>query len=373
MEKNVFLEGYWVTNLGDDLFVKIICERYPKSNFFIESEIEHKKVFKEIKNLTAYDKNYNLIYKIKQKFFHKYFKNSIFFKYYHKIPIYVEIGGSIFMMPTNIKEKRAINKRKNVRKIASKYLIIGSNFGPFYFDEQLKEYSGFFETLDGIVFRDRYSKNLFKGNNIQVASDVVFNLDIDKYISKNKSNNVIISIIDVFQKNRKINKESLYYEDYLINNIVNLIEQGNQITLMSFCEKEGDVIAAKRILSKVPALYQDKVNIYNHSDIEDSLVLLGEASKIIATRFHAMILGWLLKKPTFVISYSDKTINVIDDIYPEQSYIQIDKIPLKEKNIGEGNFTVITEEKLKNAINSSRKQFQFLDEILLEQKNNFEI
>lgn len=31
---NILTSGYWNSNLGDDLFLKILSERYPSHNFF---------------------------------------------------------------------------------------------------------------------------------------------------------------------------------------------------------------------------------------------------------------------------------------------------------------------------------------------------
>ena len=48
-----------------------------------------------------------------------------------------------------------------------------------------------------------------------------------------------------------------------------------------------------------------------------------------------MILGWLFQKPQLVVTYSDKTKNVIDDCFPEQYAVptkmlaQIDATNLK--------------------------------------------
>ena len=51
------------------------------------------------------------------------------------------------------------------------------------------------------------------------------------------------------------------------------------------------------------------------------LKLIAGASRLISGRFHAMILGWLFHKPQLVVTYSNKTKNVIDDLYPEQFFV----------------------------------------------------
>ena len=53
--KNVKLNMYLKQNLGDDLFLKVILERYPNTVFHIQSDINYKKTFlKKYKNVKIY-------------------------------------------------------------------------------------------------------------------------------------------------------------------------------------------------------------------------------------------------------------------------------------------------------------------------------
>lgn len=49
--KKVVLEAYTHANLGDDLFVKTICERYPKVQFYLQVAPGFDKGFSTIENL----------------------------------------------------------------------------------------------------------------------------------------------------------------------------------------------------------------------------------------------------------------------------------------------------------------------------------
>lgn len=359
MNKNIFLSGYWATNFGDDLFVKIICERYPEYRFNLETTKAHGLVFNDISNLSVHNKKDNIFFHIKNRVTNNYLATSNYFKLYNIIPTYIELGGSIFMMPANKSNKRALNKRKHIRKIAQNYLVIGSNFGPYFYEEQVNEYQSFFNSLNGTVFRDTNSLELFSEvSNISLASDVVFNLNISKYIESYSNNTVVISVINT-------NKNKIAYESFLSNSIINFIGQGKKIVLMSFCKQQGDLKFAKNLVKNLPSKYKVHVRLFNHENIDDSLFLLSQAELIIATRFHAMILGWLFKKPTFVISYSSKTTNVINDIFSEQRFIEIEDISTNHNGIGISDFSIISDEKLKNAIQFSKKQFEFLDKLQL--------
>lgn len=49
--KKLRVFAYTKQNLGDDLFVKILCKRYPNTKFVLYAPNIYKKVFKDIKNL----------------------------------------------------------------------------------------------------------------------------------------------------------------------------------------------------------------------------------------------------------------------------------------------------------------------------------
>ena len=52
--KKVFLYAYDKQNLGDDLFIYTICNRYPKTKFYLWSDEQNKEIFKKVKNRITY-------------------------------------------------------------------------------------------------------------------------------------------------------------------------------------------------------------------------------------------------------------------------------------------------------------------------------
>ena len=57
-----FLYAYLQFNLGDDLFVKHLIEKYPNVKFYILADSKYKKIFRKNKNLIVIS---NSVYKIK--------------------------------------------------------------------------------------------------------------------------------------------------------------------------------------------------------------------------------------------------------------------------------------------------------------------
>ena len=55
--KKIFLYAYDHVNLGDDLFIETIVNRYPDTEFYFWTDNENKKVFQEQMNLKIIDQD----------------------------------------------------------------------------------------------------------------------------------------------------------------------------------------------------------------------------------------------------------------------------------------------------------------------------
>ncbi|MDT2926290.1 polysaccharide pyruvyl transferase family protein [Lactococcus lactis] len=95
-----------------------------------------------------------------------------------------------------------------------------------------------------------------------------------------------------------------------------------------------------------------------------SLSKIAESEKIIATRFHAMILGWLFQKPTFVISYSQKTTQVIENSFNKQTFVDYNKVEKLNLNNMDDYFVKIDDLTKEYLINDAQNQFRGLDSLL---------
>ena len=93
--KKIFLYAYDHINLGDDLFIETIANRYPDTEIYFWTNAQNQKVFKEQKNLKIVDENSTKI-KILKKI-----RLSLSARYkagiQKKCDAQVYIGGSIFM------------------------------------------------------------------------------------------------------------------------------------------------------------------------------------------------------------------------------------------------------------------------------------
>lgn len=361
----IFLDGYWNGNLGDDLFMQVICDSFPECSFYALIPKNKESFFYGIKNLNIIQRNkLDVLLDKFQSRTEYHFSNLLdtkVMRYIKRADAYCELGGSIFILPDNGLGP-AFYRRKTILNMGVPYFIIGSNFGPYHSLEQLNIYRMLLSKVNGVVFRDTYSFNLFKKyiSSLKYAPDVVFNLNIEKYKNLSSSDYILISIIDpsMHYTEKKIIQA---YFDYIKYIVESYIKKGQKVVLMSFCNAEGDFTAAKKI--KELFKMKQEVQVYDHHNIGKSLQVLIHAKYIIGSRYHSMILGWLMSKPTFVLSYSSKVTHVINDYFPLQNYIKIEDLPKEEFKLPQ--YSVF--KNLKEVRIRARQQFSYLHNFMKRQ------
>lgn len=332
---NAFLEN----NLGDDLFVDILLQRYNKHQFYALS--------------ADYLPTHNL----------KVFSNPLGIKIIRRCglkpllanqcDIAITIGGSMYM-ETNRKSKFSLGKKP--------YYILGTNFGPYSSKEYYQKAHAFFAGAQDVCFRERYSYELFSDlKNVRYASDIVFTLDTSQ-IPKTNVKKVIFSIISC---ERKLSiKYQKQYEEKMIEMTQFFIKKGYEVCYMSFCKKEGDEEAIASILQQCKKEIKEKITTYFYrGNRKEALKILADSQIIIGSRFHANILGMLLGKTVIPMMYSKKTKHVLEDMNFQGKVVDIKEIE---------NFSVqeLTQEELNRKqdisyqIQDAQEQFKILDKIL---------
>lgn len=348
MNRNL-VNGYFEKNLGDDLFLKILTERYPNEIFEIHSRWNYKNIINS--NNLIVKSNFNII-NICLKIYNKLNKKKVlnysnFINYKNEITI----GGSVFI------ENKNVNVKQKVKNKSRKF-ILGSNFGPYYSDEYLKNYEKEFLEYEDICFRDEYSWKLFKNlENVRKASDIVFSLDISN-IKITSRRRVIISVINC--KKDSMNLDSSVYIDKIIELIKFFEKKKYEVLLMSFSQVQGDEHVIDEIKSKYNS--ENIESYFYRGNINEALNILGDSEIIVGTRFHANILGMLMGKTVIPIAYSNKTVNILEDMNYKGLYFNLNNIKDFEINrITEDCLNYkqdISHEKIE-----SEKQFLGLDKV----------
>lgn len=326
--KKIILYAYGEFNLGDDLFIKLLLERYPNTQFVFYAHEAYKKALASYKNIKVINKD-NFIVNITKKIIPN-IHNRRINRIEKKVDAMVYIGGSIFIEYPNWKDN--IEWYKNKSKKFSVF-IIGANFGPYTQKGYVEGFRKIYPMLTDVCFRDRYSYNLFKEcNTVRMAPDVIFSLKSE--IKKVYKKQVFISVIDCESRNKNnipLDLMDKYDSDYIfkLSEIVEkFIDDGYNIILSSFCDAENDIKCIEKIYDKIDKKKKCNIKIlsyigYNLDEILDSI---NESEYIISSRFHASILGLVYNKPIFPIIYSSKTENMLKDLEFKGNYIKVSEI-----------------------------------------------
>lgn len=337
--KKILLKFYSCGNLGDDLFVKIFSDYFNncRINLIVNPRYfpicfgGHVKIhlFSILdafigKALSFIDR------KSKTALILQEFLNYCQCKIQKKHDAAVWIGGSLFMGGTQGSELEfqtekcpefAINS--NLQNNGNSF-IIGANLGPVYSPEYWDSIKAVFRRYNHVCLRDYSSYCMVKElSNVQYAPDVIFLTPKPKVSCTGES--VVISVIDICRHTTDKVIISAYY-GLLADAASYFADRNVPVTLVSFCEREGDEAAILKLLTSIP----DNANIstcFYKGDIDQILKLFAGASFIVGSRFHSVILGFLFEKPVFPIVYNCKTTHYLSDLQFGGKYATLKELP----------------------------------------------
>ena len=360
--KRVFLYAYDKINLGDDLFVSFITNRYPDINFYLWTEKQNKETFQNLKNLKVIDKNsviVCLLREIRASFEARY---KAWWEKRCNASVY--IGGSIFMEYRTWKNQITW---LNYQAEHYHFFVVGANFGPYKTEEYRRQLGTVFHKMEDVCFRDIYSLKKFEGNpKVRYAPDILFSYSMPDVAVKEKQ--LFVSVVSCCNKDKEHNlrnEESNYIEN-MSKILKEYLKEGYHLVFSSFCREEGDEEEIRKIIDRLghPNSKQIRMLNYDGTNRKQILYALAESEYIIGSRFHAIILAMTAGRPVLPIIYSDKTKNVLEDIGFKGVVFDLrsDKswdYTQSRKNLDSVSF--IVPEKIKK---NSQDHFEKLDEFL---------
>ena len=350
--KKVYILAYSKMNLGDDLFIDMLVNRYKKIQFYSRNMTMDSTAYRQNKNLHFID----------------YTLDDLLTLDINEFDAFVYIGGSIFM-----EQAGGIERVKKLKELALRckalsipFYYISSNFGPYQTQEYKYTVSEIFEIVTDVCLRDKVSYELFNSiETVRYAPDAVLSYQIDSIIREPKT--IGISVINFKFRDYLKKYEEKYYE-LLLTSIINYIKNGYKVKLFSFCEYEGDKDTAELILNRLPKEYLKLVESISYSgNIKEFLKKYSKVEYMISSRFHSMILSYILRQKLFILSYSNKINNVIKDLNLIDNYHRIDEvldldlIELNQFNNANFNTEILVE---------AQNQFKKLDELLLQPESD---
>lgn len=355
----VILNAYLERNLGDDLFVKYLVQRYDNIKFYILDTTD-KYIENSLNNLKIIDlENTKLIRKLSW-FYPSLIPNlKNLVKKNSKANIY--IGGSLFIEYDNWNE---ITNWWDYQANNYPFFVIGSNFGPYSSKDYKKRMNDIFSNCKDVCLRDQYSYNLFKeNNNVRYAPDILLSYKMPK---KRIRKQIFISTINCSKKDEgcnKINDCQSLYESFLLDVIKEYLSKDYHIVLSSFCEQEGDNITIENLIKSLNFPSNIEIINYDGFNSDDVLESISSSSYIIASRFHATILALAAKRPVLPVIYSDKTKNVLEDMQFKGNIIDIRNLK-KHYTFDEISQNMYLVQDMDKYISKSEEHFLKLDEYL---------
>lgn len=345
-----YINAYCKLNFGDDLFIKTLVDRYPDRKFYICASKRELPFIAKSKNLITENRLSFFYLKVK-KAVQKYPGRVRNDKRLKSAQAVIKIGGSIFIEYKGWRNNQYVEDNSNI-------FILGANFGPYNSPEFLEVSREKILRSTDCCFRDMYSFNMFKDfAQVRYAPDILFGYK--NYPEQKDGECIGISVINY--ENRDHGQEILQiYEKGIIDLCEHYRKQNKVIKLLGFCEAEGDKTAIERIVSKITnkkginiVLYDGNIDLFLHE--------INSCCLIYATRFHAMIIGWALKKEVVPIIYSQKQLHVMEDIAydkPHWNLLAGESLPKNCFDVQGTQLEDITLERLKTM---SDNHFKVLD------------
>lgn len=324
--KYIVLYAYIEKNLGDDLFIEFITNRYSKKTFYVLNSHKCDYLLHNSNNIKIINIENNFFISRISKIYASLIPNLKDLIENHSTAV-VYIGGSIFIEYENWRD--ILNWWEYQSKNHNFY-VLGSNFGPYTSEEYRERFNLIFKNCKDVCLRDKYSYKLFENNNmVRYAPDILLAYKMPKLKVKKQ---IFISVINCEVRTKGITALNRYHNQYvkfLLNVVKQFIKHDYKVIISSFCKREGDEEIVDYIFSSI----NDKNNLfilnYNGFNSDEILKSISSSSYIIASRFHATILSLAANRPVLPVIYSDKTRNILKDMaYPG---IVIDIRDLKDK------------------------------------------
>lgn len=344
MRKKILVDVYLAFNLGDDLFLDYLAKHLPDTDFTpFHPGSNYDSFFSGYSNIQSFP--YSTFDKIKARLginklkdyegMAKEFDGLLF------------LGGGIFREESYWKE--VFEYRKSISdafiNLKKPVWLTGCNFGPFQTEEFLTTYKNLFARVTRISMRDRKSASLFPNlDSLIYAPDMLWNYPLKPYHQIEKQ--LGISVIAPSHKEGWTHKEDAYIEAHQ-KMMGNFLKKGFRVKLFAFCPAEKDKEICRSIQRD-----KKEVEIISYSgNLEAFLKSWCECSHVIASRFHAIILGMKTGQKILPVVYSEKTSNLLQDLSVGPPYISLKNI----SNLPQGEFLSISDNLISELASDSEK------------------
>ncbi|NEG95363.1 hypothetical protein GFD17_01040 [Bifidobacterium sp. SMB2] len=320
--QEVTVKGYLAHNLGDDLFMDTLFRRYPDVRFTVVADEPYRFFESRYGNVrliplgTAIPRRplLGLMSRIGGVTVSP--EVRLLLEDVHRTRNLVMIGGSMYQQQRDEQlQKQILFETRHLYKTPDHTFVIGANFGPYWAEDYREAYRHIFtQYCDDVCFRDKWSKSQFPDvANIRTASDVLFAFPMPK-LKKRKQ--AFFSVCDLSLPGRpeSLRSKADEYEQWIADIAEKLHAKGYSIVFGAFCTPENDGAAIGRIQEMLRARGVNSENIIYQYDQDPMVNAIASSEIVVATRFHATILGLIAGSKVLPLIYNVKTDNMLNDI-----------------------------------------------------------
>lgn len=360
----VALSFYSEKNLGDDLFILTLLNRYPNAVFYsrIDQRIYPANFFP--KNLRIIDTS-SFLLRGPLSFERHMCKKDNFcigsLRFDLNSAPHVLIGGSLFQQK-DPNDFSSIDSKQRFLSKNGPNVLLGMSFGPWYSGEYLESARKLLKNFAFVSVRDRKTFSLFADlPNVHYFPDIVFSYHKSP-VSVAKEKKICISVLGYNSAISKSDNES--YISRLKELVSDFVKENYQISILAFCKSEGDFEVADYLYKT--CLDKRFVHLYKYENDPDTIISeIASSCLLIGGRFHSIVLAIALGTAFFPVIYHQK----IRDLLKDVSFAGNSCTP--------GDFVFVSEEKIlsnmsiNNLTNApldlealAEKHFIFLDTLL---------
>jgi colanic acid/amylovoran biosynthesis protein len=350
--KTILVKAYTNVNFGDDMFLRILFERYSHTEFTMIAPKHYRQMFPQ--------KNIRIITSCLPKEW-----EQCHIELSKHSDALLLIGGSIFMQM----QRGIYNANDNYNRFLTQLFanknkyIIGANFGPFFDTDFKGTYEQLFLQYTDICFREKYSYNLFSHlPQTRYRLDIAFQYKLPEVAIEKGS--VGFSLIDLSHREGLKTYKDIY-ERMIVQMIEILARESRSSYLFAFCIYEGDTYAVECIIAKLSPLARSFVKIvYYTGDMNGFLHNYLKMESVFTTRFHAMVISMMANQNIYPLIYSDKMLHVLNDLHYKGSYSMIEELNKKEPKQMLADICNNRHRIVPKDMESAEKQFEYLDDFL---------
>ena len=320
---SVFVYAFTGINVGDDLFIHKLVSSYPDIRFVLMASRPYREMFARYRNVTVYEEEGFLLRAGKKLRI----DDRIRWRISHECDYAVLIGGSIFQEYPGWE-----NQHQWYRELFNndRLYFLGCSWGVCRTKRYEEEMRGVFSGVRDICFRDRRSYSTFSElPNVRYAPDILFGFDWSPYAQIREKKQVLISTVNCRSENIGLDAHEARHHQFLGSLTEDFVARGYRVVFCAFWEGDGDLAAARMIQAALPPRVQTQTSVVSYcgTNMEQILELIVESEYMVATRFHAMILGLGAGKKVLPLIYHIKLRNVLEDLSFRSPYYDIRHLP----------------------------------------------